>query len=104
MSQRAPFVLPRFGAASLRRGWFCRGRRHVAVPYIVVLGHATAVKSAIATSIAAISRQVGLAIGVTLAFVVVTAAGFSGQFRSESFTAAFVLGAIGASAALLAAL
>lgn len=75
------------------------------VLYIVVLGHATADKSAIATSIAAISRQVGLAIGVTLAFVLVTAAGFSGQFRSESgFTAAFVLGAIGASATLLAAL
>jgi MFS family permease len=75
------------------------------VLYIVVLRHASADKSAIATSIAAISRQVGLSIGVTLAFVLVTAVGFSGEFPSDGgFTAVFVMGAIGASATLLAAL
>jgi MFS family permease len=75
------------------------------VLYIVVLRHASADKSAIATSIAAISRQVGLSIGVTLAFVLVTAVGFSGEFPSDSgYTAVFVMGAIGASVTLLAAL
>jgi MFS family permease len=77
----------------------------LAVLYIVVLGHASADKSAIATSIAAISRQVGLSIGVTSAFVLVTAAGFSGEFPSDSgYTTVFVMGAIGASATLLVAL
>ena len=73
--------------------------------YVVVLQRASADKSTIAVSVTAIFRNTGVSVGVTAAFAVIAAAGFTGEFRSESgYTAALVMAAVGAFGTLLASL
>jgi len=73
--------------------------------YSVVLQHASADKGAVATAVTATFRNTAVAVGVSVSFAIVTAAGFSGPFRDESgFTWALLVAALGACAALVAAL
>jgi len=73
--------------------------------YMVVLRWASADKSAVAASVTAIVRNTGVSVGVSVAFAIVTAAGLSGEFSSESgFVDALLVAALGSCATLVAAL
>jgi MFS family permease len=73
--------------------------------YTVVLANATADRSAVAVSITALFRNIGVSVGVTATFAIIAAAELAGEFRSESgYTNAFLAGVVGASVTLLAAL
>jgi MFS family permease len=72
--------------------------------YPVVLRNASADKVAVAVAVAVVFRNTAVSVGVTVAFVVIAAAGFTGEFRADAgYTRAFVLGAGGAAVALLSA-
>src|SRR5262245_52480069 len=73
--------------------------------YTVVLRHASEDKSTVATAVVATFRTPAGAVGVTVSFAIVTAAGLSGQFRDESgFRNALLVAALGAAGTLVAGL
>jgi MFS family permease len=73
--------------------------------YPVVLRSASADKSAVAPAVTLVFRNISVSLGITIAFVLISDAGYAGAFRAEiGYTRAFVLGAAGATCAVLAAL
>jgi MFS family permease len=71
----------------------------------VVLRSVGAEKSGVATAVTLVFRSVGLSIGVTVAFAVISGAGLEGSFPDEAgFTRAYLIAAAGAAFALLASL
>jgi MFS family permease len=73
--------------------------------YPVVLRSASGDKAAVAPAVTLVFRNVSVSVGVTVAFVLISDAGYMGAFRAETgYTRAFVLGAAGAALAVLTAL
>jgi MFS family permease len=73
--------------------------------YPVVFGEASLDKGAIAPAVVLLHRNAGLSVGVTISFVIITAAGSSGHFPAETgFTWTFLVAAVGSAAALLVSL
>ena len=71
--------------------------------YPVVLRKACADQSGIAVAVPLLLRNTGVSVGVTVAFVLITAAGLDGGFQDETgFIRAFAMRAGGAVVALLA--
>lgn len=69
----------------------------------VVLRNVGTDKSAVATAVTLLFRSVGLSVGVTVAFAVISGAGLDGQFPNEAgFTRAYLIATAGAAFALLA--
>ena len=69
----------------------------------VVLRNVRSDTSAVATAVTLVFRSIALAIGVTVAFSVISGAGLDGPFPNEAgFTRAFLVAAAGAAFALLA--
>jgi MFS family permease len=69
----------------------------------VVLRNVRSEKSAVATAVTLVFRSIGLAVGVTVAFAVISGAGLDGPFPNEAgFTRAYVVAAAGAAFVLLA--
>lgn len=72
--------------------------------YAVVMRNVAPDASGVAAGVVVTMRITGTAVGVQAAFAVIAAAGVVGSFSSEAgFTRAFVMGALGAGATLLAA-
>jgi MFS family permease len=73
--------------------------------YPVVLRGASADKTAVAPAVTLVFRNLSVSLGVTVAFVLISDAGYFGSFRAEiGYTRAFVLGAAGAAFAVLTAM
>ena len=71
---------------------------------VVVMRSVAAGTSGVAAAVLATMRITGTAVGVEAAFAVLAAAGLAGAFPAGAgFTRAFVMGAIGAAATLVAA-
>jgi hypothetical protein len=73
--------------------------------YPVVLRGSSADKTAVAPAVTLVFRNLSVSLGVTVAFVLISDAGYFGSFRAEiGYTRAFVLGAAGAAFAVLTAM
>ena len=71
--------------------------------YPIVLRSAAPDKTGVAVAVTVVFRNTAVSVGVTVAFVIITAAGFTGPFRDDAgFTSAFAMAAAGAFLALLA--
>jgi predicted MFS family arabinose efflux permease len=71
----------------------------------VVLRNARSDKTGVAPAVTLLFRGLGLSVGLTVTFAVISGAGLDGLFRNEvGFTRAYLVGAAGAVFALLAAL
>jgi MFS family permease len=78
------------GSAAVGVGWG-------AIPasfYSLVLGHASADKSAVSVSVPLVFRNIGASVGVTVAFVILSSGGSTGPFPADDgFVRAFVVSA-----------
>lgn len=71
--------------------------------YVVIMRNATVDKTGVAMGVMVVFRNTAVSTGVTVAFVLISAAGFSGEFRNDAgYTWAFAMCAVGAAISLLA--
>jgi AAA ATPase domain len=72
--------------------------------YPVVIRGASIDKTTVAIAVNVVMRNTAVAVGVSVAFAIIIGAGLAGEFPADSgYTGAFVMGAVGAGATLLAA-